>query len=99
MASPDDVVDLISSLIDPLRRFINKTLSRLRANINTEEGHNICERERENTLRVGEGLARMIRQSTRGQVASPVTILGFVQQEGNERERERERERECEYKP
>ena len=51
-------------------------------------------RERERTLRVGEGLARMIRQSMRGQVASPVTILGFVQQEVNERERERERERE-----
>ena len=50
-------------------------------------------RERERTLRVGEGLARMIRQSMRGQVAS-VTILGFVQQEGSERERERERERE-----
>ena len=64
-----------------------KTLSRLGPNINTEEGHNICERER--TLRVGEGLARMIRQSMRGQVASTVTILGFVQQEGSERERER----------
>ena len=47
-------------------------------------------RERERTLRVGEGLARMIRQSMRGQVASPVTILGFVQQEGSEKERERE---------